>query len=56
MPTVTWLLAVICFGPEFPHAASVAEGMTPLIVMTVIALLFGDAEQMLDEVLVASKA
>ena len=35
------LLIVIWFGREFVHAGSVAEGMTPLIVMTVIALLFG---------------
>jgi len=35
------LLIIIYFGREFLHAASVNEGMTPLIVMTVIALLFG---------------
>jgi NAD(P) transhydrogenase subunit beta len=35
------LLIVIYFGREFLHAASVREGMTPLVVMTVIALLFG---------------
>ncbi len=35
------LLVVIWFGREFVQAGSVAEGMTPLIVMTVIALLFG---------------
>jgi NAD(P) transhydrogenase subunit beta len=35
------LLIVIWFGREFIHAPTVAEGMTPLIVMTVIALLFG---------------
>jgi NAD(P) transhydrogenase subunit beta len=35
------LLVVIYFGREFLHAASLDEGMTPLIVMTVIALLFG---------------
>lgn len=35
------LLVVIWFGREFIHATSVAEGMTPLIVMTVVALLFG---------------
>jgi NAD(P) transhydrogenase subunit beta len=35
------LLVVIWFGREFLHAASVNDGMTPLIVMTVIALLFG---------------
>ena len=35
------LLVVIWFGREFINAHTVAEGMTPLIVMTVIALLFG---------------
>ncbi len=35
------LLVVIWFGGVFIHTHSVAEGMTPLIVMTVIALLFG---------------
>ena len=35
------LLAVIWFGAQFIHAPSVSEGMTPLVVMTVIALLFG---------------
>ncbi len=35
------LLVVIWFGREFIHASTVAEGMVPLIVMTVIALLFG---------------
>ena len=35
------LLIVIYFGREFLHAASVSDGMKPLIVMTVIALLFG---------------
>ncbi len=35
------LLLVIWFGREFIHAKTVAEGMTPLLVMTVIALLFG---------------
>lgn len=35
------LLVVIWFGREFINAPTVAEGMTPLIVMTVIALLFG---------------
>ncbi len=35
------LLAVLWFGREFLHAETVAQGMTPLIVMTVIALLFG---------------
>ncbi len=35
------LLIVIYFGREFLHATSMAQGMTSLIVMTVIALLFG---------------
>ncbi|MCK9285001.1 MAG: NAD(P)(+) transhydrogenase (Re/Si-specific) subunit beta, partial [Rhodocyclaceae bacterium] len=35
------LLVVIWFGREFLNAHSVADGMMPLIVMTVIALLFG---------------
>jgi NAD(P) transhydrogenase subunit beta len=35
------LLAVIWFGAQFIHTQSVSEGMTPLIVLTVIALLFG---------------
>jgi NAD(P) transhydrogenase subunit beta len=35
------LLAVLWFGGRFIAAASIADGMTPLIVMTVIALLFG---------------
>ena len=35
------LLIVIYFGREFLHAESMQAGMTPLIVMTVIALLFG---------------
>ncbi len=35
------LLVVIWFGREFLHAHDVQAGMTPLIVMTVIALLFG---------------
>ena len=35
------LLVVIWFGREFLHAASMQQGMTPLVVMTVIALLFG---------------
>ncbi|HBH39247.1 MAG: Re/Si-specific NAD(P)(+) transhydrogenase subunit beta [Burkholderiaceae bacterium] len=35
------LLVVIWFGREFILAKDVASGMTPLIVMTVIALLFG---------------
>jgi NAD(P) transhydrogenase subunit beta len=35
------LLAVIWFGREFIHAATPAEGMMALYVMTAIALLFG---------------
>ncbi len=35
------LLVVIWFGREFIAAKTVAEGMTPLIIMTVISLLFG---------------
>jgi len=35
------LLVVIYFGREFINAPSMAEGMTPLFVMSVIALLFG---------------
>jgi len=35
------LLAVLWFGGRFIAAPSIADGMTPLIVMTVIALLFG---------------
>ncbi|MBL8504159.1 MAG: NAD(P)(+) transhydrogenase (Re/Si-specific) subunit beta, partial [Rhodocyclaceae bacterium] len=35
------LLVVIWYGREFLHAPTVQAGMTPLIVMTVIALLFG---------------
>ena len=35
------LLVVIYFGNAFIHAESVSAGMLPLIVMTVIALLFG---------------
>ena len=35
------LLVVIWFGGAFLNAHSVADGMTPLVVMTVIALLFG---------------
>lgn len=35
------LLLVVWFGREFLAAHDVAAGMTPLIVMTVIALLFG---------------
>jgi H+-translocating NAD(P) transhydrogenase subunit beta len=35
------LLVVIYFGVQFLHAGSIGAGMTALIVMTVIALLFG---------------
>ncbi|MBL8514800.1 MAG: Re/Si-specific NAD(P)(+) transhydrogenase subunit beta [Betaproteobacteria bacterium] len=35
------LIAVIWYGREFMNATSVQAGMTPLIIMTVIALLFG---------------
>jgi H+-translocating NAD(P) transhydrogenase subunit beta len=35
------LLVVIWFGGDFLHAESVSDGMQPLLVMTVIALLFG---------------
>jgi NAD(P) transhydrogenase subunit beta len=35
------LLLVIWFGWRFVNSHSVAEGMTPLVVMTAIALLFG---------------
>ena len=35
------LLVVIWFGREFLRAETIQAGMTPLIVMTVIALLFG---------------
>jgi NAD(P) transhydrogenase subunit beta len=35
------LLVIIYFGYRFLHAESISDGMTPLIVMTVIALLFG---------------
>ncbi len=35
------LLAVVWFGKVFMGAHSVSEGMTPLIIMTVLALLFG---------------
>src|SRR5574343_222855 len=35
------LLIVIWFGREFLHAHDIQAGMTPLLVMTVIALLFG---------------
>jgi len=35
------LLVVIWFGYEFLRATSIQQGMTPIIVMSVIALLFG---------------
>jgi NAD(P) transhydrogenase subunit beta len=35
------LLVVIWFGREFMNAHTISDGMVPLIVMTVIALLFG---------------
>jgi H+-translocating NAD(P) transhydrogenase subunit beta len=35
------LVVVIWFGREFLHAESIDAGMMPLVVMTVIALLFG---------------
>ncbi|MBL8399028.1 MAG: Re/Si-specific NAD(P)(+) transhydrogenase subunit beta [Candidatus Accumulibacter sp.] len=35
------LLVVIYYGREFLNAHSISDGMTPLVVMTVIALLFG---------------
>ena len=35
------LVVVIWFGYAFLHAQSVEAGMTPLVVMTVVALLFG---------------
>ena len=35
------LLVVVWFGREFLHAETVEAGMTPLVVMTVISLLFG---------------
>ncbi len=38
---LTGLLVVIWFGGVFINTHTVAEGMTPLIVMTAIALLFG---------------
>ena len=38
---LTALLVVIAFGRVFVNAHTVADGMLPLIVMTVIALLFG---------------
>src|SRR5205085_1898897 len=46
MPGRCWLnlaglLLVIFFGRAFLHAESIQDGMGPLLVMTVIALLFG---------------
>ncbi len=38
---LTGLLVVIWFGARFLHAPDIAAGMLPLVVMTVIALLFG---------------
>jgi len=35
------LLVVVYFGREFLHAHSLSDGMAPLVVMTVISLLFG---------------
>ena len=35
------LLVVIWYGREFLNAQSVAEGITPMVIMTVISLLFG---------------
>ena len=35
------LLVVIYYGREFMLASTIAEGMTPMIIMTIIALLFG---------------
>jgi len=35
------LLIVVWFGREFVHAETIAAGMMPLLVMTVISLLFG---------------
>jgi NAD(P) transhydrogenase subunit beta len=35
------LLVIIYFGREFIHAETISVGMTPLIIMTVISLLFG---------------
>ena len=35
------LLLIIYFGREFLHAETIAEGLTPIIVMTVASLLFG---------------
>ena len=38
---LTGLLVVIWFGNAFMNAHSIPDGMTPLIIMTVVALLFG---------------
>ena len=38
---LTGLIIVIYFGREFLHATTIAEGLTPIIVMTVVSLLFG---------------
>ncbi|MES2947938.1 MAG: Re/Si-specific NAD(P)(+) transhydrogenase subunit beta [Pseudomonadota bacterium] len=38
---LTGLLVVVYFGREFLNAHSIHDGMVPLIVMTVVALLFG---------------
>ncbi|AOK14909.1 NAD(P) transhydrogenase subunit beta [Burkholderia cepacia] len=35
------LLVVIAYGRTFLHAETIQDGMTPLIVMTVVSLLFG---------------
>lgn len=35
------LLIIIYFGREFLHAESIEAGMTPMIVMTIVSLLFG---------------
>ena len=38
---LTGLLVVIWFGYQFMHAETIQSGMMPLVVMTVISLLFG---------------
>ena len=35
------LIIVVYFGREFLHATTIQEGLTPIIVMTVVSLLFG---------------
>jgi len=35
------LLIIVYFGREFMHAETIAAGMTPLFVMTIVSLLFG---------------